>query len=144
VAENGNINLQRRLADHFFAKAETWEDLAREHDRWLDRHNAQRHETHEDREDDWHSPSEVLGLARVVCHHPTDLSRAFFSTMLVRRLAASGYARVKHRRVYAEEGLARARSPSGWATARWPWSTRTRRSLATTSRSREARRGWKP
>jgi hypothetical protein len=43
----------------------------------------------------------------VVRHHPTDLSRAFFSTMLVRRLDASGYARVKHWRVYAEEGLAK-------------------------------------
>jgi hypothetical protein len=43
---------------------------------------------------------------RVVRHHPSDLSRAFFSTMLVRRLDASGYARVKHWRVYAEEGLA--------------------------------------
>ena len=44
---------------------------------------------------------------RVVRHHPTDLERAFFSTMLVRRLDAAGYARVKHWRVYAEEGLAR-------------------------------------
>jgi hypothetical protein len=44
---------------------------------------------------------------RVVRHHPTDLGRAFFSTMLVRRLDAAGYARVKHWRVYAEEGLAR-------------------------------------
>ena len=51
------------------------------------------------------SPSEVLGPVRVVRHHPTDLSRAFFSTMLVRRLDASGYARVKHWRVYAGEGL---------------------------------------
>ena len=49
----------------------------------------------------------MLGPVRVVRHHPTDLSRAFFSTMLVRRLDTSGYARVKHWRVYAEEGLAR-------------------------------------
>ena len=27
-----NFNLQRRLADHFFAKAESWEDLVTEHD----------------------------------------------------------------------------------------------------------------
>ena len=102
-----NFNLQRRLADHFFAKAESWENLVREHDLWLERHNAQRHKAHENREDDRRSPSEVLGPVRVVRHHPTDLSRAFFSTMLVRRLDASGYARVKHWRVYAEEGLAR-------------------------------------
>ena len=34
-----NFNLQRRLADHFFAKAETWEELVGEHDLWLERHN---------------------------------------------------------------------------------------------------------
>ncbi len=102
-----NFNLQRRLADHFFARAETWEELVREHDLWLERHNSQRHRAHERREDDRRSPSEVLGPVRVVRHHPTDLSRAFFSTMLVRKLDASGYARVKHWRVYAEEGLAR-------------------------------------
>ena len=102
-----NFNLQRRLADHFFAKSETWEDLVREHDLWLERHNTQRHKAHEDREDGRRSPAEVLGPVRVVRHHPVDLGRAFFSTMLVRRLDASGYARVKHWRVYAEEGLAR-------------------------------------
>jgi transposase InsO family protein len=102
-----NFNLQRRLADHFFAKAESWEELVTEHDLWLERHNTQRHRAHEDREDGRRSPSEVLGPVWVVRHHPTDLSRAFFSTMLVRKLDASGYARVKHWRVYAEEGLAR-------------------------------------
>ena len=52
------------------------------------------------------SPSAVLGPVRLVRHHPTDLSRAFFSTVLVRKLDASGYARVKHWRIYGEEGLA--------------------------------------
>lgn len=96
-----------RLADHFFAKAETWGELVEEHDHWLERHNTQRHFAHEEREDGRRSPSEVLGTVRLVRHHPVDLSRAFFSTMLVRKLDASGYARVKHWRVYAEEGLAR-------------------------------------
>jgi transposase InsO family protein len=102
-----NFNLQRRLADHSFSKAETWEELVEEHDLWLERHNTQRHQAHVEREDGRRSPSEVLGPVRVVRHHPTDLSRAFFSTMLVRKLDAAGYARVKHWRVYAEEGLAR-------------------------------------
>lgn len=73
----------------------------------MERHNTQRHFAHEDREDGRRSPSEVLGPVRVVRHHPTDLSRAFFSTRFVRRLDTSGYARVRHWRVYAEEGLAR-------------------------------------
>ena len=34
--------------------------------------------------------------------------RAFFSTRFVRILDASGYARLKHWRIYAEEGLARS------------------------------------
>jgi hypothetical protein len=89
------------------AKAETWEELVTQHDLWLERHNTQRHSAHEGRSDSRRSPSEVLGPVRVVRHHPTDLSQAFFSTMLVRRLDAAGYARVKHWRVYAEEGLAR-------------------------------------
>jgi len=101
-----NFNLQRRLADHFFAKAETWEELVRDHDLWLERHNTQRHQAHEGRDDGRRSPSEVLGPVRVVRHHPVGLSSAFFSTVLVRRLDAAGYARVKHWRVYAEEGLA--------------------------------------
>ncbi|MBA4116933.1 MAG: hypothetical protein H0X71_11005 [Rubrobacter sp.] len=29
------FGLQRRLADHFFAKAETWGELVEEHDHWL-------------------------------------------------------------------------------------------------------------
>jgi transposase InsO family protein len=102
-----NFGLQRRLADHFFAKAETWDELVAEHDLWLERHNTQRHFAHEKREDGRRSPSEVLGPVRLLRHHPEDLSRAFFSTMLMRKLDASGYARVKHWRVYAEEDLAR-------------------------------------
>ena len=42
----------------------------------------------------------------MVRHHPSDLSRAFYSTRFVRRLDALGYARLKHWRIYGEEGLA--------------------------------------
>jgi putative transposase len=102
-----NFNLQRRLADHFFAKAETWEELLAEHDLWLERHNTQRHQAHEGREDGRHSPSEVLGPVRVVRYHPVDLERAFFSSRFTRKLDTLGYARFRHWRLYAEEGLAR-------------------------------------
>lgn len=103
-----NFNLQRRLADYFFQKAESWQELADEHDLWLERHNTQRHQAHEGREDGRRSPSEVLGSVRVLRHHPVDLSRAFFETRFTRVLDASGYARIKHWRVYTEEGLARS------------------------------------
>jgi hypothetical protein len=90
-------------------RAETWEELVTEHDLWMECHNTQRHSAHEGRSVGRRRPSEVLGPVRVVRHHPTDLSRAFFSTMLVRRLDAAGYARVKHWRVYAEGAWPAAR-----------------------------------
>ena len=95
------------LSDFHFEKAESWEQLVAEHDRWLTSYNAQRHWAHEGREDGRRSPSEVLGPLRLVRHHPEDLGRAFFSTRFVRRLDSLGYARLKHWRVYGEEGLAR-------------------------------------
>ncbi len=82
-------------------------ELRAEHARWLEGYNVQRHWAHEDREDGRRSPSEVLGSLTLVRHHPGDLERAFFSTMFVRRLDVLGYARLKHWRVYGEEGLAR-------------------------------------
>jgi plasmid maintenance system antidote protein VapI len=139
-----NFNLQRRLADYFFSKAETWEELVEEHDLWLERHNTQRHQAHEGREDGRRSPSEVLGTLTLVRHHPGDLTRAFFSTRFVRKLDVLGYARIMHWRVYAEEGLAAARWSSGSATKASLRSTAGRRSRATTSPSRPGPRGSKP
>jgi len=101
------FNIQRRMADYHFAKVESWEELVAEHDRWLAGYNTQRHWAHEEREDGRRSPAEVLGPMTVVRHHPGDLGRAFFSIRFVRRLDGLGYARLKHWRVYAEEGLAR-------------------------------------
>lgn len=52
-------------------------------------------------------PAEVLGFLTGVRHRPEDLQRAFFSTRFTRILDVSGYARLKHWKIYAEEGLAR-------------------------------------
>ncbi len=49
------FNVQRRMADYFFTKAESWEELLEEHDRWLERYNTHRHEAHEDRQDGRHT-----------------------------------------------------------------------------------------
>ncbi|HEV8045506.1 MAG TPA: hypothetical protein VGP38_10015 [Rubrobacter sp.] len=95
------------MADFHFEKAGSWEDLVAEHDRWLESYNVQRHWAHEGRRDGRRSPSEVLGSLTLLRHHPGDLERAFFSTMFVRRLDVLGYARLKHWRIYGEEGLAR-------------------------------------
>lgn len=101
------FNIQRRMADFHFVRANTWEELVAEHDRWLESYNVQRHWAHEGRKDGRRSPHEVLGSLTLLRHHPGDLERAFFSTMFVRRLDVLGYARLKHWRIYGEEGLAR-------------------------------------
>jgi len=62
---------------------------------------------HRHRKDDKRSPTEVLGFLTSVRHRPEDLERAFFSTRFTRILDASGYARIRHWKIYAEEGLAR-------------------------------------
>jgi hypothetical protein len=49
----------------------------------------------------------VLSSLTLLRHRPEDLERAFFSTMFARRLDDLGYARLKHWRIYGEEGLAR-------------------------------------
>jgi len=95
------------VADHHCAKAETWEELVEEHDRWLESYNTQRHWAHEDREDGWRSPAEVPGWVTGVRYHLRDLERALFSPRFTRKLDSFGYARLKHWRVHAEEGLAK-------------------------------------
>ena len=100
------FNIQRRMADFHFVRSETWEALVAEHDRWLESYNTQRHWAHEGRRDGRRSPSEVLGPLTLIRHHPADLSRAFFSSRFTRRLDSLGYARLKHWRIYGEEGLA--------------------------------------
>ena len=101
------FNIQRRMADHYFAEAASWQELVAAHDRWVRDYNAQRHFAHEDREDGRHSPVEVLGFLSGLRYHPEDLKRAFFSTSFARVLDPLGYARLMHWRVYAEEGLAK-------------------------------------
>ncbi len=101
------FNIQRRMADYYFQKAGSWEELVAAHDEWVASYNTQIHWAHRERKDGRHSPSEVLGFLTGVRHRPEELERAFFSTRFIRVLDVSGYARLKHWRVYGEEGLAR-------------------------------------
>jgi len=84
-----------------------------EHDRWLSSYNVQRHWAHEGRKDGRRSPSAVLVPLTLLRHHPEGLERAYFSTRFTRRLDPLGYARLKHWRIYGEEGLA-AREVALW------------------------------
>ena len=101
------FKIQRRMADYYFAKAESWEELVAAHDRWVEQYNTQMHWAHRHRKDGKRTPTEVLGFLTSVRHRPEDLERAFFSTRFTRVLNSSGYARLKHWKIYAEEGLAR-------------------------------------
>jgi transposase InsO family protein len=97
--------IQGRMADHNFAKAESWPELVEAHDGWANDYNRQVHSAHLGRKDGKHSPIEVLGWLSEVRYHPEDLQRAFFSSRYTRVLDDLGYARFRHWRLYGEEGL---------------------------------------
>lgn len=102
------FGIQRRMADWYFAKAETFADLAAAHDAWREDYNAQRHWAHEGRDDGRRSPQDVLGFyTALLRHREEDLKRAFFSTRHARVLDALGYARFLDWRLYGEEALAK-------------------------------------
>jgi putative transposase len=101
------FNIQRRMADWHFARAQNWPELVTVHDSWVDAYNHQSHWAHRERKDGRRSPLEVLGWVSGGRHEPEKLARAFFSTRFVRTLNALGYARFRHWLVYGDEGLAR-------------------------------------
>ena len=101
-----HFNVQKRMADWHFARAESWAGIAQAHDRFVNDYNAQRHFAHLEREDGRRSPTEVLGWITGVRYLPEDLERAFFSARYSRVLDNLGYARFRRWRIYGEEGLA--------------------------------------
>ena len=111
-----HFNIQRRMADWHFAKAEDWTGLAEAHERFVEDYNAQKHFAHQDREDGRRSPAEVLGFVSGVRHREEELGRAFFSSRFVRVLDPLGYARFRHWRLYGEEALA-GREAALWLAA---------------------------
>jgi putative transposase len=102
------FNVQRRMADHYFAKAESWSGLLEEHDRWMRDYNLQEHYAHQHRKQGRRSPSEVLAWVKTPRFKEEDLARAFFSARHTRTLDALGYLVLQRFRLYAEEGLAGA------------------------------------
>ena len=100
------FNIQRRMADFHFARAEDWEGLLQAHDHFMEDYNVQSHWAHRERKDGKLSPREVLGWLTEVRHHPEDLRRAFFSTRFARRMDGLGYVTFRRWRLYGEEGLA--------------------------------------
>jgi hypothetical protein len=110
------FNVQRRMADHRFAEAESWAELAAAHDRFVEDYNAQPHWAHRERADGRRSPAEVLGFLSGVRHREEELRRAFFTSRFSRTLDSLGYARFRHWRLYGEEALA-GREAALWLAA---------------------------
>lgn len=100
------FNVQRRMADWHFAKAESWPELHAAHSKWVEEYNAQYHQAHEKRPDGRRSPREVLGILREARLRPADLDPVFFAERFVRVLDGFGYAVWRRWRVYGEETLA--------------------------------------
>jgi transposase len=98
--------VQRRMADHYFARAQDWAGLLEEHDRWMYDYNVQEHYAHQHRREGKRSPSEVLSWVRTPRYQEEDLARAFFSARYTRTLDDRGYLILQRFRLYAEEGLA--------------------------------------
>jgi hypothetical protein len=99
------FNVQRRVADWYFEKGQTWEELVAAHE-WVRDYNFQRHQAHESREDGRHSPAEVLGWIQGNQLEPALIHRAFAAVCETRRLTEAGYARFCDFLLYGEESLA--------------------------------------
>lgn len=80
------FNIQRRLADHHFQRAQSWSELVEAHARWLADYNAQKHWAHREHADGRRSPEEVLGWLAGMRYRDEDLKRAFFCTRFTRKL----------------------------------------------------------
>lgn len=100
------FNVQRRMADWSFEKAQTWEDLLAAHEKWMLDYNHQKHLAHEKREDGCHSPAAVLGWVKGMQPEPDLVYRVFSALCETRTLTKAGYARFRNFLLYGEQGLA--------------------------------------
>ena len=98
------FNIQRRMADYYFAQASSWPDLRAIHDRWFADYNDQAHWAHRRRTDGRLSPAEVLGWVHGRPSSVEDLDR-IFRQRSGRTVNPYGYVRYRHWKMYAERGL---------------------------------------
>ncbi|MDP9358109.1 MAG: helix-turn-helix domain-containing protein [Chloroflexota bacterium] len=104
-----HFNVMRRMADHHFARATTWEELRAAHDRFFQDYNHQPHAAHGDRPKGRRSSATVLGWVHGAWCGPADLDR-LFRLRATRVLNRGGYVRFRHWQLYGERGLAGARA----------------------------------
>jgi transposase InsO family protein len=101
-----NFNVQRRMADYYFEKAQTWEELLERHAAWVHDFNSQKHWAHLKRQDGRRSPAEVLDWIKGRIFSDEDLARCFAPILSTRRVDQQGYVRFRNWRLYGERGLA--------------------------------------
>jgi putative transposase len=106
------FNVQRRMADWHFGRAQTWTELKDAHKQWLADYNYQEHWAHQKRADGRRSPADVLGWATGKRFSPDEL-RQIFAVRAQRRVDQQGYVRFRNWRIYGERGVA------GKAAALW-------------------------
>lgn len=101
--------IMRRMADYHYARATTWAELQAAHAGFCHDYNHQVHFAHRNRADNRRTPASVLGWLQGAWCAPTDLDR-LFRLRALRRVNAAGSVRFRHWRLYAERGLAGART----------------------------------
>ena len=101
-----HFNIVRKMADAKFARATSWEGMIALHRTLIRDYNVQRHWAHEKREDDCHSPAEVMGWHKGTVYPESVLNRILFATRYTRHLNWFGYLRVQGWKLYGERGLA--------------------------------------
>jgi putative transposase len=104
-----HFNIMRRMVDYHYARATTWAALQTTHARFFHDYNHQAHFAHHDRADDRRTPASVLGWVQGAWCDAADLDR-LFRLRALRRVNATGSVRFRHWRLYAERGLAGART----------------------------------
>ncbi|HZQ37005.1 MAG TPA: helix-turn-helix domain-containing protein, partial [Dehalococcoidia bacterium] len=100
-----HFGIQRRLGDYYFARAETWVELQRVHDRFVYDFTEQEHWAHQRRADGRRSPAAVLNWVVGTPHDPAALERLFQPVRYGRKLDRSGYVRFRNWRVYGNRAL---------------------------------------
>jgi transposase len=110
-----NFNVQRRMADYYFGRATTWDELEQRHAAWVHDFNSQEHWGHRQRQDGRRSPAEVLDQMTGREFSDQELTRIFAPLLTSRRVDQQGYVRFRNWRLYGERGLA-GEPASIWVT----------------------------
>jgi hypothetical protein len=98
------------MSNYHFEQVTTWEGAKQTHRRFVEDYNHQPHWGHRKRDDNRHTPAEVLGWVTGKMRSPEQLHRIFYATRFLRFLDRFGYARFRSFRLFAEAGLARRQS----------------------------------